>query len=130
MSAGPAEVARAYVESFATGDPDAVASHVADDFVNEHTAALGSGCEGRHEYRRRLPGFLGGFPGLRYEVETVIGEGPVVAVPYRMTASPPYGDVDLRGVMVIEVREGLVARRTDYWDALTYLRQTGQAPAG
>lgn len=130
MTAGAAQVARAYVESFATGDPDAVAAHVADDFVNDHTSALGSGCAGRDEYRRRLPGFLGGFPGLRYAVEDVIGDGPVVAVPYRMTASPPEGDIDLRGVMVIEVRDGLVVRRTDYWDSLTYLRQTGQAPAG
>lgn len=120
-------VARAYVESFASGDPDAIAVHVADGFVNEHTAALGSGCIGRDEYRRRLPGFLAGFPGLAYEVEDVIGEGPVVAVPYRMTASPPEGDVSLRGVMVIEVHDGLITRRTDYWDALTYLRQTGQA---
>lgn len=129
MSAGAAEVARAYVESFATGDPDAVAGHVADHFVNDHTAALGSGCEGREEYRRRLPGFLMGFPGLRYEIEDVIGDGPVVAVPYRMTASPVEGDIDIRGVMVIEVRDGLVVRRTDYWDSLTYLRQTGQTPA-
>ena len=121
------DVARAYVESFASADPDAIAAHVTDDFVNEHTAALGSGCTGRDDYRRRLPGFLAAFPGLAYEVEAVIGDGPTVAVPYRMTASPPEGDVSLRGVMVIEVHDGLVAHRTDYWDALTYLRQTGQA---
>ena len=28
---------------------------------------------------------------------------------------------------VIETRDGKVSRRTDYWDALTFLRQTGQA---
>ena len=32
-----------------------------------------------------------------------------------------------RGVMVIDIRDGLIARRTDYWDSLTVLRQTGQA---
>lgn len=122
----PAEVAAAYLRSFATGDPDEVARHVTDDFVNEHTAALGSGCEGRDEYRRRLPGFLGGFPGLAYEVEQLIADGHRVAVPYRMTAHPTEGPVEIRGVMVIEVRDGLVARRTDYWDSLVYLRQTGQ----
>lgn len=130
MSADAPEVARAYLESFATGDPDAVAAHVAADFVNDHASALGSGCVGRDEYRRRVPGFFDGFPGLRYEVEAVIGDGPVVAVPYRLIASPPEGAVELRGVMVIEVRDGLVAHRTDYWDSLTYLRQTGQSPAG
>jgi ketosteroid isomerase-like protein len=28
--------------------------------------------------------------------------------------------------MLIEVRHGKVARRTDYWDALTFLNQTGR----
>ena len=123
MSAG--EVARAYVESFASGDPDAIAAHVADDFVNEHTSALGSGCRGRDEYRQRLPGFLASLPGLRYDVEQVIGDGSTVAVPYRLTAVSGGHPVDLRGVMVIDVADGAVARRTDYWDALTFLRQTG-----
>jgi hypothetical protein len=54
----PTIVARAYLHSFATGDPDEVAAHVTDDFVNEHTAALSSSCNGKTEYRRRY-GFLG-----------------------------------------------------------------------
>lgn len=120
-----ADVARSYVESFATGDPDVVAAHVADDFVNEHASALGSGCRGRDEYRRRLPEFLASLPGLRYDVEDVIGEGPTIAVPYRLTAVSDGHPVDLRGVMMIDVADGKVTRRTDYWDALTFLRQTG-----
>jgi ketosteroid isomerase-like protein len=120
------EVAASYLAAFASGDPDQVARHVSADFVNEHTSALGSGCVGRDEYRRRLPGFLASFPELAYEVEQLIADGDRVAAAYRMTASPPEGPVDIRGVMVIEVSEGLVARRTDYWDSLTYLRQTGQ----
>ena len=125
----PADVASEYVAAFATGDPDAVAALVTDDFVNDHTAALGGGCVGRDEYRRRLPGFLESFPGLRYDVEQVIADGTTVAVPYRMTATSDDHPIDLRGVMVIEVRDGLVAKCTDYWDALTYLRQIGQAPS-
>lgn len=121
-----AAVVASYLASFATGDADEVARHVSVDFVNEHTAALGTGCEGRDEYRRRLPGFLDGFPGLGYQVEQLIVAGDRVVAAYRMTAAPPEGDVDLRGVMIIDVADGLVARRTDYWDSLTYLRQTGQ----
>ena len=71
---GTAAVARSYLESFATADPDAVATHVTDDFINEHTAALSSGCEGKDEYRRRLPGFLATFAGLRYEIEDLIAQ--------------------------------------------------------
>jgi steroid delta-isomerase-like uncharacterized protein len=122
-----AAVARSYVESFASGDPDAVASHVTDDFVNEHTAALGSGCVGRDEYRSRLPGFLATFSGLRYEVEDVVAEGNRAMVPYTMHATHDSHAVTIRGVMRIEVRDGKVARRVDYWDALTFLKQVGQA---
>jgi ketosteroid isomerase-like protein len=123
----PAEIATAYVHSFSTGEPDAVAACVTDDFVNAHASALGSGCAGKDEYRRRLPGFLASLPGLRYDVERVIADGPWVSVCYRLRAEPDGTPVDIPGVMVIETRDGLVAGRTDYWDALTYLRQTGQA---
>ena len=123
----PADVALGYLAAFATGDADEVARWVADGFVNEHTAALGSGCVGKDEYRRRLPGFLGAFAGLRYEPEQVVADGTTVAVPYRMTATSDGSPIEIRGVMVIDVEGDLVAKRTDYWDALTYLRQTGQA---
>jgi ketosteroid isomerase-like protein len=122
-----AAVARSYVESFSSGDPDAIAAHVSDDFVNEHTAALGSGCVGRDEYRRRLPGFLATFEGLRYEVEDVIADGDRAAVAYEMHASHDGHPIAIRGVMRIDVRDGKVARRVDYWDALSFLKQTGQA---
>jgi len=123
----PAEIAVAYVTAFATGDPDTVAACVTDDFVNAHASALGSGCEGKDEYRRRLPGFLASLPGLRYDIEQVIADGPSVVVRYRLHATPNDTPVEIPGVMVIETRDGAVAQRTDYWDALTYLRQTGQA---
>ena len=123
----PTEVALGYLAAFSTGDPDDVAARVTEAFVNEHTAALGSGCEGRDEYRRRLPGFLGAFADLRYEPERTVADGHTVVVPYRMTATSDGHAIDLRGVMVIDVDGDLVAKRTDYWDALTFLRQTGQA---
>ena len=122
-----AAVARSYVESFATGDPDLVAGHVTDDFVNEHTAALGSGCVGRDEYRSRLPGFLSTFAGLHYAIEDVVADGDRAMVPYTMHATHDGHPVTIRGVMRIEVRDGKVARRVDYWDALTFLKQVGQA---
>ena len=128
MSDGdPAAVALSYVAAFASGDPDRIAAHVAADFVNEHTAALGSGCVGRDEYRRRLPSFLADFEGLRYEPEDVVvdGDGDRVVVAYRMTARHAGRPIDLRGVFRLRIADGLVAHRVDYWDALTFLRQAG-----
>jgi len=123
-SAGAGDVARSYLESFATADPDIIAAHVAAAFVNDHASALGSGCVGREEYRRRLPGFLAAFPGVRYRIESVIADGARAAVEYRMTATSEGHPIDIRGVMVMTVADSLVERRTDYWDGLTFLHQT------
>ena len=65
-----------------------------DGFVNDHASALGSGCVGRDEYRRRLPGFLASMPGLRYEAGEPIVDGDRVAAPYDLhaTGRTPDGD--------------------------------------
>jgi ketosteroid isomerase-like protein len=122
-----ATTAHRYLEALSAGDPDAVAALVTEDFVNEHTSALGSGCVGRAEYRERLPGFLGQFSGLRYDAVETITESDRVAVRYRLTATVDGHPIDIPGVMLIEVRDTLVARRTDVWDSLTFLRQVGAA---
>ena len=122
-----AAVARSYLESFASADPDVVAALVTQDFVNEHTAALSSGCEGKDEYRRRLPGFLASFAGLRYEIEDLVAEGDRAAAAYTMRATYEGHEIVVRGVMRIVVRDGLVAHRIDYYDALGFLQQIGKA---
>jgi steroid delta-isomerase-like uncharacterized protein len=121
----PADICRRYLESFATGDPDVVASFVSNDFVNEHTSALGSGCQGKDEYRRRLPGFLASMPGLSYEVESQIAEGDQVANAYTLRARVNERDIAVRGMMRITVRDGLITDRTDYWDSKSFLQQAG-----
>ena len=128
MNQPAAATALAYLASFAGRDPEAIAAHVSADFVNEHASALGSGCTGREEYARRLPAFLEQFPGLAYEVERVIADGEEVAIAYRLTATSDGQPVEVRGVMIFEVGDGLIRRRTDYWDSLGYLRQIGADP--
>ena len=125
---GPADVCRSYLESFSTRDPEAVAAHVADGFVNEHTSALGSGCVGKAEYLRRLPGFIASMPELRYEIEQQISEGDQVANAYVLHARVNDRDIAIRGMMRITVRDGLVADRTDYWDSKLFLQQAGLEP--
>lgn len=126
MTREAADVVRGYLAAFGRREPDEIAGHVSDGFVNEHTSALGGGCVGRDEYRRRLPGFLQTFDGLRYDVLRLIADGNSVAAEYRLRATVDGHDIDLRGVMTFDVDAGLIARRTDYWDSLTFLRQTGQ----
>jgi len=124
----PADICRRYLESFATGDPDVVASFVSEDFINEHTSALGSGCQGKDEYRRRLPGFIASMPGLSYEVESQITEGDQVANAYTLRARVNEREIAVRGMMRITVRNGLITDRTDYWDSKSFLQQAGLEP--
>jgi len=125
----PADVCRQYLESFATRDPEQVAAHVADAFVNEHTSALGAGCIGKAEYLRRLPGFIASMPELRYEVERQITDGDQVANAYTLHAVVNDRQIAIRGMMRITVSDGLVQDRTDYWDSQLFLQQAGLEPS-
>ena len=130
----PADVATGYLRALGGDDPDAVIAFVADDFRNEHFSALGSNSSGRDEYRRRLPGFMEAFKGRRYAIEAVVEQrsddaddpGEVV-VRYRLTAESDGTPIDIPGMMWITVEHGLITRRIDSWDSLTFLRQTGAA---
>lgn len=118
-------VVEQYLTALSNGDVTAVVACVTPDFHNEHTSALGSGSLGRDEYRARLPAFLERFAALHYEVVDTIVEGDRAAVRYRLTANFDGHPIDLPGVMLFSVRDGAIARRTDVWDSLTFLSQTG-----
>jgi len=62
---------------------------------------------------------------LQYEVVDIIAEDERVAARYRLTANFDGHPLDIPGVMLFELHDGLIARRTDVWDSLTFLRQTG-----
>ena len=127
-AADPAAVCVAYLAAFATGDPELVLAHVADGFVNEHTSALGEGCVGIAEYRRRLPQFMASMPELRYEIEDVVSTRNRVMIAYTLRARIDDTDVSVRGVMRFLVdADGLIAQRTDYWDSQVFLRQIGRS---
>ncbi len=123
----PVEVCRSYLAAFATGDPQQIAAHVTDGFVNEHTAALGAGCVGRVAYEERLPGFLASMPGLRYEILEAIAEGPNVAVAYVLRAQLDDHRLAVPGMMRFRIEGERIAHRVDYWDSLVFQRQAGLA---
>ena len=104
-----------------------MAAHVSDDFSNVHTSALGAPSSGKAEYRARLTDFLATFAGLTYEAEEILVEGDRVCAAYVMRARADGKPFEIRGVMRMKIRGGLITERIDYFDSLSFLRQTGQA---
>ncbi len=136
--AAPAAIVRSYLAALNRGNADEIAACVSDGFINEHTSTLGETTVGREVYRQRLEGFLARFPGLRYEVEQTIAEGPHVAVAYRMSAAwrRPGTDASgarpflIRGMFCFRVEAGRIAHRVDYWDSADFQRQVNEVGPG
>ncbi len=118
-----AELVRSYLASFESADPDVIAAYVSDEFENDQVGLLGTGCKGRATYRQRLVGFLESFKNLRYTVEEIIEADNRVAVAYKMNAEVSNRPIEIRGVMIIFMRDGLITKRSDYWDSLSYQQQ-------
>ncbi|HLQ13512.1 MAG TPA: nuclear transport factor 2 family protein [Steroidobacteraceae bacterium] len=133
--ADAATTVRGYIGALNRGNPDDIVSYVSDEFVNEHTSALGETVTGRGAYRTRLEDFLGQFRELHYEIEQTIAEGAQVAVAYRMSAR--YRDVgsgfaldcpiQIRGMFRFRVEHGRIVHRVDYWDSAEFQRQVRSA---
>ncbi len=119
----PRETALSYLEALNSGDVDRIAALVGEAFVNEHTSARGTGVVGRDAYRERLASFLGTFADLHYEAEETIAEGPLVAVPYVLTARVSGRPIRIRGMFRFRIEEGLITHRVDYWDGEEFRRQ-------
>ena len=100
---------------------------MSDGFSNQHTSALASPSQGRAAYQERLAEFLATFSGLTYEVTDILVEGDRAAAAYVMRAEVDGTPIEIQGVMRLTIRDGLIERRVDYFDSLTFLRQTGQA---
>ena len=119
------EIALNYLNAFSSGNPDAVAACVSENFENNQIGLLGTGCKGRDVYRRRLAGYLGTFRNIQYTAEDIIHDNDRVSIAYRMNAEDNDRPIEINGVMLITISDGLISVRSDYWDGLSYLKQVG-----
>jgi steroid delta-isomerase-like uncharacterized protein len=113
-----------------------VAMHTEDSVFENHVT--GDRYEGREEIGRAITGILGVFPDLRFEArrqyvreDLVVQEwtahgtqlGPMTRA--GIAIDPTGRTVAYRGMDIIPVRDGLVARKDVYSDSVTLLRQLG-----
>jgi ketosteroid isomerase-like protein len=120
-------VVERYLAALNAHDPDAIAACVDEDFVNEHTSALGTTVRGKAAYRERLPLFLGQFRDLHYDAEDWIVDGDRCAVAYTMSCQYVDGErwrpVVIRGMFRFRVARDVIVHRVDYWDGTEFSRQ-------
>jgi steroid delta-isomerase-like uncharacterized protein len=126
-----------YNEAWNAHDVDAiVAMHTEDSVFENHTT--GDVNVGREAIGRAISGIFGVFPDLTFETRRQYIRDDLVVQEWTgrgtqegtMTRSgievPPTGrTVEYRGMDVIPIRDGLVARKDVYSDGVTLLRQLG-----
>ena len=118
-------------------DVEAIVSMHTDDSVFENHVT-GDVNVGRDQIARAIEGIFSVFPDLRFETRRAYIRDDLVVQEWTargthegtMTRSgievPPTGrKVDYKGMDVIPIRDGLVARKDVYSDSVTLLRQLG-----
>ena len=107
----------AYIDALNAHSVEQVSACVAEDFFNEHTAAMGVSVRGRVAYETALDRFFTEFPDVAYEIEDILVDGHRAAVPYVFHATVGGTPVRIRGIFRFEIDNGIISHRVDYWDS-------------
>jgi steroid delta-isomerase-like uncharacterized protein len=140
-----------WLEAWNTHDLDTLTELVTDDIVWDDPAMFGETVNGRSEFRAFTEIFFRAFPDVRFDAARpphVATDGLGLAVPWRMTATftgeltwwgQRYGEnppafaptgrrVDLEGVDLYELRDGLLSSWTIVYDLFDLSQQLGLSP--
>ena len=130
-----------YVERYNAGDLDGVMDLYADDAVQ----GMPDGTyEGRSAIRERLAMELAACPDVVHSVRSFVGQGDLFADEWTFvgthtgpfllpdgTEIPPTGrHLEVRGMEVVELRDGKIVLNTLYYDMMGVLAQMGLLPEG
>jgi predicted ester cyclase len=133
----PAEVARQAFDAVIARDIDGIVANWHPEGVGDWVAI---GIYRGHEGIRDVFGqIFGATPDMEMIVERIVGDDDVAIVQWRssgtfegrpfMGIDPNGNRVELRGVDVIEVEDGLIVRNTVYYDGNAVARGIGLMPA-
>jgi len=125
---------RDWVEAENSQDADEFASFYTDDCVWEDVS-LGLVNRGRKQVKAYFKSMFAAFPDLKFDVQSVFATGDWGVCEWVMTGSqtgrfpgvPATGGkrFSVRGVSVIQLRNGKISRNSDYWNMATLLQQVG-----
>ena len=104
---------------------------IAPDFIGAR------GERGPHEFRATIETVLNGFPGVRFQIQDLFGEGDKVAVRWTFHAihggsfvgiRPSHAEVNQEGNVIYQLRDGRIVRAWLQADRLGVLQQIGVVP--
>jgi steroid delta-isomerase-like uncharacterized protein len=130
------ETARASFDAFIAHDVDAVLATWHPEGIQDWIA-LGI-FRGHDEIRELFTGIFAATPDLEITIENVVADDRHCVIQWRsrgthdgapfMGIDPTGRQIELRGVDVMEVEDGLVVRNTVYYDGAAYARGLGMLP--
>jgi glyoxylase-like metal-dependent hydrolase (beta-lactamase superfamily II)/predicted ester cyclase len=133
---GPARVARSYFDAVAARDVDAMASHWAPGGI-ENIAPVGT-LSVPDEMRAFFTELFAAIPDQKFEVLDVVAARNQAAVRWRSTGTfcggpfmgvePTGARVELEGIDMLTIVDGLIQRNDAYYDGTQFARQIGMLP--
>lgn len=133
----PAEVAAAIFDSLQRRDLDAVARLQHDD-VDDDFVAVGV-YRGKLAVRAFFEELFAAVPDLTFTVHRILADRDYATVQWRVTGTFSGGpfqgvhatgrSVELKGVDVMHIVDGLLVDNTIYYDGLSFARQIGMLPS-
>ena len=120
------ELIDAWTEAWSSGSGEEVAAVFTEDGVYEDVP-FEETVEGRDEIAAYLQGFFDTGRDFRQtnEATAATPDGFVVQFRYEFTHAATDNSVSYRGVAILEVADGQIARETDYYDEATVIGQLG-----
>ena len=132
----PADVARAAFDAVSRRDPDGIVATGAPGYVDDFVA-IGEK-RGHDAVRAFFRELFAAFPDFTMTVDRVVADDTSAVVQWHaagtFTGGPFQGiaptgrRVDIRGVDVMEIADGLIQHNTIYYDGATFARQIGLLP--
>ncbi len=132
----PLKVARTFFDALSKNDLDSAMEFIThttvDDFV-----AIGE-IRGKSAIRRFLDELFAAFPDFEMTVDRIVADRSTAVVQWHANGTfsgakfqgidPTAKHVEIRGVDVMEITEGLVRHDTIYYDGASFARQVGMLP--
>lgn len=133
----PEQVARAAFAAVQARDPGGIVAFGHPDRYVDEFVAIGT-YTGKAEVRDFFQEFFTAVPDSEIEVIRIVGGDDVACVQWHLTGThsggpflgyaPSGRKVELKGVDVMQIEDGLIAHNTIYYDGAAFARQIGLLP--